>query len=296
MHLKLTLHPNARAFLEAAGEMLYARETVNNLMLGVSEQLIHDPEAYINPFFATVGGDSRGIQMAAVMTPPHNMILAGGSGFEEGVRVLIAYLQEHRIEIPGIIGPVQITDPFVRSWKIMSDRSHTIHMQQKVYELRTVRIPQIPPGHFRLAMTGDIPTITTWFRAFEEEALCKPAKPKPERVTQLVNEGMFFVWERDGLLTSMAMKTRPIAHSITVSGVYTPPEQRQHGYATALVARLSQYLLDSGFRFVNLFTDLANPTSNSIYRKIGFHPVCDFCMYNFDGKEQELAQAISRVG
>ena len=97
----------------------------------------------------------------------------------------------------------------------------------------------------------------------------------------MITGGQVFVWEHHGEPVSMAIKTRPIAHSITVSGVYTPPEYRRQGYATALVARLSQHLLDSGYKFINLFTDLGNPTSNSIYRKIGYHPVCDFRMVSF---------------
>jgi hypothetical protein len=68
---------------------------------------------------------------------------------------------------------------------------------------------------------------------------------------------------------------------VTVSAVYTPREQRQHGYASALVARLSQHLLDMGYEFVTLFTDLENPTSNAIYQKIGYHPVIDFRSYKF---------------
>jgi len=40
-------------------------------------------------------------------------------------------------------------------------------------------------------------------------------------------------------------------------------------------------LLDEGRRFCALFTDLANPTSNRIYHKIGYRPVCDFDEYVF---------------
>ena len=48
--------------------------------------------------------------------------------------------------------------------------------------------------------------------------------------------------------------------------MYTPPELRGHGYATALTAELSQRLLDGrlfegGRRFCFLYTDLANPTA-----------------------------------
>ena len=79
----------------------------------------------------------------------------------------------------------------------------------------------------------------------------------------------------------MAMKTRPTRRGISVSFVYTPPEFRRRGYATACVAELSRLLLESGRQFCSLFTDLANPTSNHIYQQIGYRPVADFDQYSF---------------
>ena len=40
-------------------------------------------------------------------------------------------------------------------------------------------------------------------------------------------------------------------------------------------------LLDGGRRFCFLFTDLANPTSNSIYQRIGYRPVTDVDQWTF---------------
>ena len=57
--------------------------------------------------------------------------------------------------------------------------------------------------------------------------------------------------------------------------MYTPPELRGRGYATALVAQLSSQLLAEGRRFCFLYTDLANPTSNAIYERIGYVRVCE---------------------
>jgi hypothetical protein len=67
-----------------------------------------------------------------------------------------------------------------------------------------------------------------------------------------------------------------------VNFVYTPPEFRGRGYASNLVAHLSQELLDEGRKFCFLFTDLANPVSNSIYQKIGYRPVSDSERWEFD--------------
>jgi predicted GNAT family acetyltransferase len=64
--------------------------------------------------------------------------------------------------------------------------------------------------------------------------------------------------------------------------VYTPPDLRRRGYATAAVSALTRRLLDSGRRYCCLYTDLANPTSNSVYRRIGYRPVCDIDEYSFE--------------
>ena len=284
MELRMTLFDNARSFIKKAGKMLYARETINNLMLGVSEQLLDNPSAYKDPFFATFTDENEEIVLAAVMTPPHNMILAGNHNFTDGISILISYLQDNQIHIPGVIGPVHISESFIKTWKHMAKETGKIKMRQRVYEARSVHMPPLPEGDFRVAFPKDSQIITEWLRAFTEEALEGETPPSFDKVQDFISDGKVFVWEKEGELVAMAMKTRPIAHSVTINGVYTPPEQRRQGFATALVAKLSQNLLDSGYRFVNLFTDLDNPTSNDIYQKIGYHPVTDFRIYSLKGK------------
>jgi predicted GNAT family acetyltransferase len=80
----------------------------------------------------------------------------------------------------------------------------------------------------------------------------------------------------------MAGIAGPTPNGIRVQAVYTPPQHRQHGYASMLVARVSQLMLDSGKRFCFLFTDLANPTSNKIYQQIGYHHIADAKHIIFD--------------
>jgi predicted GNAT family acetyltransferase len=80
----------------------------------------------------------------------------------------------------------------------------------------------------------------------------------------------------------MAAQARPTASGIAINGVFTPAEHRCRGYASALVAAVSQMSLDSGKKFCTLYTDLDNPTSNSIYQKIGYKPVGDSTVYRFE--------------
>ena len=281
MRLVLSRYQDAEEFLSVTSEFLYADESANNLMLGICERLVRDPAAYENPFFAAVLDQSGWISLCAVMTPPHNIVLAGEEQLAAAIPVLGEHLQTKGILIPGVIAPVDLAEAFAKSWRQRTSQTSEVGMCQRIYELRQVRMPKLPPGHFRVARPGDVRTIAEWFRSFEEEALCEIHDLNLARAERFVNDGKSFVWERDGGLVSMALKTRPLSHSITVSGVYTPPEHRRQGYATALVARLSQHLLDSRYNFINLFTDLQNPTSNAIYQKIGYRPVCDFRMIRF---------------
>jgi hypothetical protein len=92
-----------------------------------------------------------------------------------------------------------------------------------------------------------------------------------------------YVWVNGGKPVSMVCHTGPTPHGIRVSFVYTPPEQRRKGYASACTAALSRRLLDAGYQFCFLFTDLGNPTSNHIYQDIGYRPVCDVDEYRFEG-------------
>jgi predicted GNAT family acetyltransferase len=74
----------------------------------------------------------------------------------------------------------------------------------------------------------------------------------------------------------MAAINRRTARSSCVAWVYTPPELRGNGYASAVVAALSERELAGGAAWCSLFTDLANPTSNHIYAELGYEPRCDY--------------------
>ncbi len=69
------------------------------------------------------------------------------------------------------------------------------------------------------------------------------------------------------------------------SGRSTPrPMPAGTDMASAVTAAATQAALDAGRRFVFLFTDLANPTSNKIYQAIGYEPVIDVDLIRFEGR------------
>ena len=89
----------------------------------------------------------------------------------------------------------------------------------------------------------------------------------------------------------MAGYAGPTPNGIRIGAVYTPPDLRRQGFASAVTASLSQHLLDQGRKFCFLFTDLLNPTSNKIYQQVGYRPVSDVDRYDFITKEPEGGKA-----
>jgi predicted GNAT family acetyltransferase len=129
--------------------------------------------------------------------------------------------------------------------------------------------------------------VAAWSYAFAQEGLGRGTMEEARTLAaRRIPQGDIFLWDDQGP-ASMAIRARPTPHVYTVTGVYTPPELRGRGYASACVSALSQLLLDSGKQFCSLFTDLSNPVSNSIYRKIGYEPVCDFTEFRFERESEK---------
>jgi predicted GNAT family acetyltransferase len=106
-----------------------------------------------------------------------------------------------------------------------------------------------------------------------------------ETVRLRIADGDIHVWD-DGGPVSMAVRTRLTRKGISIGPVYTPPEQRRRGYATACVGELSRLLLAAGREFCALFVDRANPEAVCVYRRIGYRPVADYDEYLFTSSDE----------
>ena len=108
----------------------------------------------------------------------------------------------------------------------------------------------------------------------------QPAELIDRRLDQPVLCGLL-LWVVDGEPVSMAATARESKHTGVVAPVYTPPELRRNGYASAVTAAVTQKILDVK-PYAALYTDLANPTSNKIYQAIGYQHVCNHRMIEFN--------------
>jgi predicted GNAT family acetyltransferase len=271
----------ADEFLAHAGDALAAREVANNLMLGVALRLQAHQEITAHPPYFAVVRDEGGLVAAALMTPPHSLIVYAERGDAQIAFARIAHdLCEKCLSVSGVIGPSDAADEFLSLWQKLTGTTVQRLICERVYQLERVIEPAWPSGYFRAATAADIALVAEWVAAFHGEALPHQPFADPTTWARLrVGEGDVFLWEDDGRPVSLAARSRETPHARTIGPVYTPPDRRGRGYASAVTARLSQMILDSGKRYAVLFTDLSNPTSNSIYRKIGYKPVCDYHQY-----------------
>ena len=262
-------------FLDAAEPLLLADEARHNLMLGVASTLRTQPGLYPAAHFWIVRDDGGAVVGAAQETPPFNVILAQPGA--DGVLEALATAME---DIPGVTAAVPEVDVFAERWCAAREASPRVDVEQGVYALEAVA--PVPPasGGMRPAGEGERELLEAWIADFQREALPHEL-PDAERVRRIVDqrlhesEGGFYLWEDRREPVSMAAAGSRTPNGIRIGPVYTPPEVRGRGYATSLVADLSQLLLERGIRFCFLYTDLANPTSNAIYERIGYVRVCE---------------------
>ena len=187
-------------------------------------------------------------------------------------------------QLPGVLAERELSLSFARVWSELSGQSYTLAMRQRTFSAGSISVPPNVPGALRPAEHDDRKLLASWMAGFSAEALGKePDKRDVKRSLDYLlkfRAGGLFVWEHHGPV-SMAGYGGPTPNGIRINAVYTPPEHRGRGYASACVAHLSRRLLDAGRRLCFLFTDLSNPTSNKIYMRIGYRPVCDVDEYHF---------------
>lgn len=282
--MKITIYPNPADFLNATGKLLQSDEARYGLIYGIARLTADNPHHYGegDPWFCSVS-DSDDISALAWRTPPYPVGLAWHAGDpEEAALLLIEAVHNNWAVIPGVIGEREVTDPFAEGWCKTHGTSIQSTMAQRIYRLDAINDVPAAPGKMRLATLADKDLVSGWTRAFWVEAGITLREGIPESdVAPHIKNGEIYLWEDGGKPVSTAQKARPTEHGMTVSMVYTPPELRRNGYATACVAGVCREILKSGYDFCTLYTDLSNPTSNSIYMKIGFKPVCDSVQYTF---------------
>jgi predicted GNAT family acetyltransferase len=281
--LEVRRFEDAETFLAATGDFLTAREAEHNLLLGLAGTLVARPHIYPRPpYLAAVvrGPDVVGV---GLRTPPFGVVLSE-LDVESAAEFLASDVAELYSELPTVLGPKRASRRFAEVWERATGQIGRKGKAQRIFRAERVNPPADVPGAMRRAGETDRELLVDWMAAFQHEVgLGGPGRPAGEAVDDYLSRdesGGIYVWEDDEPV-SLAGCGSPTPSGIRVGPVYTPPERRGRGYAGALTAELTATLLAGARRFCFLFTDLANPTSNRIYERIGYEPVTDVDEYRF---------------
>lgn len=261
------------SFGRSVAPWLLRAEAEHTVILGLLARLTGDEAGAATPYMAAVEVDGA-VAGCAMRTPPHKLIVTRMPA--ASVAVLASdVVRGAGAELPAVFGPTTEAREFARVWCERTGGSPHVGMHQRLYVLRRLRPSARPArGSLREATASDVPLVQQWIDAMAAEAgmTLDARRHSGPRVAA----GDIALWCTDRGAVSMAGISGRSRHGVRIGYVYTPPELRGRGYATAAVTGVTRRELDLGATFCCLFTDLANSTSNSIYQQIGYERECDF--------------------
>ena len=285
-------------FQSIVREYLIRDEAENNLPLGILSSIIAGEYLETTPYMSLIEEGDK-LRLVIMCTPPHPVLFTYQETSPPRAilrNVLIDLSETLGENFTGITANKILAFEIYKTWEELTGKKAKPIMAMRIYKLEQVKPVKGIPGRMRSINRGDEQMLLKWYSNFLSDI--SDDKPDPDRVKKFVHRfrdieklhrgsrGLMF-WEVDGTPVSMAGYSGPTPHGIRIGMVYTPKEEREKGYASACTAGLSQHLLDQGFQFCFLFTNLSNQTSNHIYQQIGYEGVCDVDQYSFKDNDQK---------
>ncbi|MDT9689511.1 GNAT family N-acetyltransferase [Streptomyces sp. P9(2023)] len=279
-------------FLDQAGDFLQSRPALHTIPLTVTESLRErgmDAYGAEAPIFGWLEREGE-VRAAFFRTPPRRLVLTPLTPDEADA--LAAHLANSGHLLPGVSADHDTATSFAEAWQRHMGMTPLLHERQRLYRLGVLTLPGPPPaGWGRVAGEQDREQLMCWHQEFVDAIGGVASSDSSSWADTRIASGRVMLWQTpDGTLVSMAGATPMVAGQIRVAPVYTPAHLRGRGYAGAVVVEVSRAALAAGAAEVVLFADLANPTSNGLYQRIGYRPVSDFALYDFSWSEAETAR------
>lgn len=278
MTVKIVYSEDPASVLNHAGKFLASQPALHNLILSILQARVARPEP--GRYWIALEGDKAvgvalqsPLSFAATLTPMDS----------KAVAVLVDAIVEAGVSLPGVNGEAATAATFAGQWTERSKSAAVPFQGNRLYELLDIGEAPKVSGRFRRAAAKDRTLMIEWAWAFQTEIHEAASQADTElRVDRALADGHLWLWDdADGETVSMAAGREPVEGVVRVAGVYTPPGKRKRGYAEACVHALSKRIQDAGYRCI-LYTDLGNPTSNSVYRRIGYRAVAEVLRYRFE--------------
>ena len=275
--MKIRLHRSADEFRDIA-EPLYRRDRVGNT---IELTLLRSNRFGDDALLVTMWDEGTPVG-AALRTPPYPLACNGIPDNANGA--LAIELARIRPELSGVRGSRETAMAFTEAWHAVTGRDWRVTTEERLYRLGTLAPPAGVPGGHRDATEADNHVLVDWVEHFFVETFSHQRDEAAGR--RFVDNARavgdrFVLWHDDGTPVSMAMLRAPAAGVSRIGPVFTPRSSRGRGYGSAVTAAAAELGRRNGVEEVVLFADLANPTSNSIYQRIGFEAVTDSVRVDF---------------
>lgn len=233
--------------------------------------------------FGFVVRTTEGVAVSVAMVPTTRTldVVAMPPG---AIPQLVAAVAAEGIELRGVRGNVVAAEAFATAWCARTGQRWSPSAHKCLHRLDTLTVPTAPGALQAAVGPADAAIVHRWSRAFGAEAVAGDAPPSLAAVVGKLESNLAWLWRDESGAPVSYVGASPAAYGVQRIGpVYTPPEHRGHGYASAATAEVAAELRTRpGVDTVCLFTDLANETSNRIYRAIGFEPVHGSIELTFD--------------
>jgi hypothetical protein len=289
MNWTIEYSDDPEAFKARVRDFLLEDEALHNVALGVLRTLQQNPDYYSGDNMLACVQDGGNIGGVVTRTPPFPGLLSRAVD-EEAVSAMVEALLDTYSDLDGIIGPKESVEIAVRRLDDLGFDCE-LEQRQRLYRTTTVEPPTGVPGEMRTAMAQDRELLETWFTGFAIEA---EGQDEDEAKKGAASKAEFFIeqeaarlWVAGGGPVCVAAIAGRSPNGLRIGYVYTPPNFRENGYASALTAALTQEALEAGCEHCFLYADLDNPTTNRIYPAIGYEPVADQYRYGLTPSQEE---------
>jgi RimJ/RimL family protein N-acetyltransferase len=276
-----TLTDSLDDFLAAAEEHLRAEPVLNTVHVTVLEALRQSGTSVFGddpPVYGWHQSGANSVDSVFLRTPPYPILAAGLPDESAGALIELLTADGRTLSAANLTGADEAA--FTGAWTRATGGGASVRQRSRLFRLASLVRPDAqPPGSARLATEYDRDLLVDWHAAFGREA--GSTENVGRTVADRLSHGGLMLWEFAGEPVAMAGRTREVAGVVRVAGVYTLPAHRQQGYGGAITTAVSQAALNTGADEVVLFTDLANPTSNALYQRLGYRPVGDRVLLDF---------------
>ncbi|MFJ9717763.1 GNAT family N-acetyltransferase [Streptomyces sp. NPDC101213] len=265
-------------FLARAGGFLRSRPALHTTPLSVTEKLRTQPTEGV-----VFGALERAGEVEASFFRFPARGLSVTSLTPGQADALAAHLIALGHSLPWVTADDGTATAFAEAWRRRTGATPTVRVRLRLHRLGTLTPPEpMPAGRARLAGERDHEHLMRWCREFAADVAEDVTIDAGTWAGTRFAEKHYTFWETpDGTPVSMAGANPMVGGQVRVDPVHTPAHLRGRGYAGAVTAEVSRAALAAGAEEVVLYTNAANPTSNALYRRLGYVPVTDFTVYDF---------------